>query len=1022
MRKASAAIVLSLLVFFSGTPILRAQDHTGTIQGRIADKSGKALAGATVYLSSPTMLGNRIVLTGKNGRFDFAALAAGIYTLGGEMPGFQTLVRDGINLRTGMSFFFQLEPAPSESEIDVPVPGQPPSLDVLSAKTAVVTDQAQVRSIPLARDFSALLNTTPGAIAAGYAFDPNPSMHGGTVRDNVYLLDGANMTDMVTSAPLVHINVNLTDEIEFITSAQPSSQLPAGGAYVNVVSKSGGNSSAGELSFFFMNDGLNKNLWTSSQITDRGVATPSGDKNYAEPALSLGGPIMADRIWYFLTGRYASKSLASNFIGPYRDILDQVHDPYDWSSQELSAFLKFTVRPIANAKATAWASLAGVYQPVSEDPSPRLPYDSTHLLDHETSLALYGVLDYALNPNAQTYFRAAYISRNSPNLMRTEALSKPWIDDAADLYGPLTGADYNSIDNRQRLQADGSIRLIADNLLGTSHTFSAGFDFDNSNSKLNWWKQDNMLWYMDSRNANANFYADRGLLGFWLSGSEGNSTLFSAETLRLGVFVKDSFSVAGRLTFTLGLRFERDWSSLPAAVKYLSGNALSLFIGDAVVSPRLAAAYPTVFSSGYNPWAQITFSGQNSVISWNALSPRAGLAFDIWGTGRTILKAGYARYADVLSQRYVLPLHPMYPRSLSVFWQDANGDGLPDVEDEFSLPNVDYRFLSGSYYPNRVASGLKAPTTEEISLGLDQELFKDFTLGLHFLSRRQTDILEDVLYAPDTGEYWYAPDQAAAKKYWIPFTTTVPGTDAYPNQTITIYTKSLQAPPAFLQLRNVPELERKYRALEFVFQKRMARGWQLAGSLVLSKAEGNIGGYAEETTAFTAAADSPNYFINQYGRLDTDRPLQIKLMGTVELPFRFGLSAFFHYQSGRPWQRWTQILPPADWSTAHNVERVYYTVNLEASGSRRDTDWSSLDLRLEKEFSLGTASKLGLYADVTNLLGFTASAVGLNDIYSWAPDAEGAGQTGRKLLQPDYGITNALYGQRTFRFGLRLIF
>ena len=105
MRKASAAIVLGLLLFLSGTPILRAQGHTGTIQGQVADPSGKSLAGATVYLSSPAMQGNRIVLTGKAGGFDFAGLPAGIYTLSAEMPGFQTLVRDRIDLHTGMTFF-----------------------------------------------------------------------------------------------------------------------------------------------------------------------------------------------------------------------------------------------------------------------------------------------------------------------------------------------------------------------------------------------------------------------------------------------------------------------------------------------------------------------------------------------------------------------------------------------------------------------------------------------------------------------------------------------------------------------------------------------------------------------------------------------------------------------------------------------------------------------------------------------------------------------------------------------------
>jgi hypothetical protein len=344
------------------------------------------------------------------------------------------------------------------------------------------------------------------------------------------------------------------------------------------------------------------------------------------------------------------------------------------------------------------------------------------------------------------------------------------------------------------------------------------------------------------------------------------------------------------------------------------------------------------------------------------------------------------------------------------------------VEDEFGLLNLDYRYLSGDFVKKRVADGIKAPSTEGISLGLEHELFREFTLGLRFVSRVQKNIVEDVLYAPETGEYWYAPEQAAAQKYWIPFTTTVPGTGDFPSETVTLYVKSLEAPPVFLQLRNVPELERKYRAAEFTFAKRLSHGWQLAGSLVLSKAEGNIDGFSEATTGLTTAGDSPDYFVNRAGRLDTDRPLRINLMGSVELPFGAVLSGFFSYQSGRPWQRWVQILPPAAWCSAHNAERTYYAVNLEAPGSRREKAWSTLDLRLEKDWRLGSRGRLGLYADVANLLGYKASLVGLNDIDRWLPAAEGAGQAGQKYLSPDYGVTSALYGQRTFRFGLRLDF
>ena len=1001
---------------------IQAQDHTGTIQGTVVDKSGKFISGATVYLSSPAMLGMQIIMTDESGSFDFPALAPGVYTITAEVPGYETFVRDQIILHTGMSFFFQLKLGSSEQEVEVVAQAPPTSLDTISSKRTDITDQPLIRKIPLARNFRDVLNISPGVILSGFPFSQEASIYGGTVRDNAYVLDGVDLTDMFTMAPLANLNVDLIEEIEIISAGQPASQLPARGGYVNVVSKSGNNSMAGELGLFIMNDDLNKDLWTSSQIKDLSVGPVAGDKNLFDTSLSLGGPFWADRAWFFMAGEYFKKSLVGNFIGPFQDILGKQHEKYDWSSQDTSGFFKLSLRPISAAKFTAWLNWGDVYQPRYEAPSPRLPFLSTKILDHENSFTLQGTIDYTLNPNTQAYIRAAYINRNIPTHLQAEAFSLPWIDNAGDLYGPLSGADYNSDIKRQRIQADASIRILANNVLATSHTFNVGAEYDDSTSSLDWWRQDNMLMYLDSRNPNNFFYEDRGLLAFWNCGSEQGSTLLTGKSQRLGIYVTDSFSVGRKLTFNLGLRFDRSWGSFPSGSKNTSGNPLSIFVGDALVSPYLKVLYPEDFPEGFNPWGKYTTAEVTDFISWNALSPRAGLAFDIWGSGKTILKASYARYSDVLSHRYFLPLNSLYPQNFAVYWWDINGDGRPDVEDEFQLSSQDYRFLSGSFNKNRVASTIKAPVTEEISIGLDQELFKDFTLGLHFISREQTNILEDVLYAPDSGEYWYALDQAATQKYWIPFTTTVPGTDTYPSQTVTLYAKSLQAPPVFLQLRNVPELKRKYRALEFVFHKRMAQGWQLAGSLVLSKTEGNLNGFADETTGLTAAGNSPNYFINRYGLLDTDRPLQIKLLGSVELPFRIWLSASFQYQSGRPWQRSAQILPPADWCSANNVERIYYTVNLEAPGSRREEARSTLDLRLEKEWRLGASGKLGLFADVTNLLGYTTSLVGLNDTDRWEPAAEGAGQPGVKFLQPDYQVTSAVFGKETIRFGLRLNF
>jgi len=1022
LRKASAAILLCLIFIALSASTLQGQVQTGTIQGTVADPAGRFIEGAMVYLASPSLLGIRIIATGKDGCFFFAALASGAYAITAEMPGFQTLVCEHIRLRTGMTFSLRLVLNPSEKEGEIITRSISQVLDVVSSKAAAVMDQDLLQKIPLARQFSAVLSLVPGAVSEGYLSPNEISILGGTAQTSTTILDGAPLNDIFSQAPLTEPGFDLIEEIEVISAGHPADQIPSGGAYVHVISRSGGNTLAGELGLQLMNDGFNKDLWAPSRIESLGAAPPAGDKSLFEPYLQLAGAFWPDRAWFYLHGQYSWKSKEGIFIGPFQDIQGKRHESYDWSRKSLSGFFKLTLRPIAQVNFAAWLSASGIHQGVYEDPSPRLPFDSTHSLDHENAYAAHAAASYELNQNTLAYARASYSERKIPTLLQEEALDRAWVDDSGDSYGPLSGADYSSEVRRKRVQAEASVQRFEGSALGMTHTLGAGVDFHSSTSEINWWRNDNLLWYMDSRNPSGTFYPDRGLVAFWLCGPDQGTTFIGGRTNRLGLYVLDSMIIGRRLTLNLGLRFDRFWGSFLDGSKPESGNPLSLFIGDAYFRPYLKAAYPDDFPDGLNPWAGIGTSSQKNFLSWNALSPRIGAALDVLGSGNTVLKASYARTASELSHGDFLPLNPLYPRSFAVYWLDANGDGQPDVEDEFTLPNLDYRFLSGSFIKNRVADGIKAPVTKEISLGLEQALFKDFTLSLQYISRVQTNILEDALYAPDTGEYWYAEGQPGSQKYWIPFTTTFPGTGSYPSSTVTLYARSLDAPPALLQLQNVPELERKYRALKFAFHKRMSRGWQLAGSLVLSRNEGNLGGLAGGTAGLTEAADTPNFFINRFGRLDSDRPLQIKLMGTVELPFRIRLGALFQHQSGRPWQRWAQVLPPADWCAANGAERVYYAVSLEEPGSRREKAWSSLDLRLEKTWPLGSSGRVSLYADAVNLLGFSASIVGLNDIDIWQPAAEGAGQPGKAVLLPDYQLTNALIGKRMFRFGLRLGF
>lgn len=1022
MRKepVSQLLGLVLVVFLCGA-VFGAQDYSATIQGIVVTSSGLSLEGAMLYLSSPALPGIQIIAAGKGGHFIFPGLAPGIYSITAEKPEFQTVLLEDIDLRAGMSLVFRIELEAAEKEGEIVVRKADPRLDTRSSKTSFVADRALLARIPIARELGEILKIAPGAVSRDMGFSDDVLLGGGTVRDNGYALDGGAFEDISSRFPIADIGVDLVEEVEIVPAGRPASSVYPG-SYVNVITRSGGNSFSGEFGFFFGLDALNKDLWSPARADELGTAMPSGERNLFEPSLNLGGAFWPDRAWFFLGGRFRYQSREGIFIGPFKDLQNRVHDPYDWSRRGWLGFFKLTLNPISKLRGFLWFNAVDTYQKVQEDPSARLPFLSTHVLDHENTIAAHAAATYELDRDTQVTGGLTVSDRTIPSRLQKDAASLAWIDDAGDAYGPLAGAAYNSVEDRTRIQAEASVRRFVPRALGMTHALAAGLDFRMSTAKLDWWRENNLLWYMDSRNPGNLFYPERGLLGFWFCSNVEGATRLSGQTQRLGVFVQDILGAGRRLSVNLGLRFDFVWGGFDAASKISSGNPLSFFIGDAFIRPYLKAAYPQEFSAGINPWDQIAVGAQKNILSWLALSPRVGAAYDLRGNGGTVLRASYARYANDLSHRDFMPLNSLYPRHIDFYWTDANGDGRPDVEDEFVPTSLDFRFFSASFNKKRIAQDLKAPTTEEVSFGLEHILFKNFTVGLHVIAKHQKNILEDVLYDPDSGEPWYTADQSSGQRYWIPFTTTVPGNGRFADETITLYGRSLSAPPLLFQLRNVPELKRTYRSVAFSFQKRMSSGWQLQGSVVLSRAEGNIGGLAEATAGLTAAADTPNDFINRDGRLDTDRPIQVRLMGTIELPFALDLSAFFSYQSGRAWQRWARILPPADWCAANNVERTYYTVFLEEAGIRRDKAWSSLDLRIERTWRLGASGRASLYGDIINLLGFTASLTGLNDIDVWEPAAEGPGKPGRALLAPDYGLTHVLIGKRVLRFGLKLGF
>jgi len=152
-----------------------------------------------------------------------------------------------------------------------------------------------------------------------------------------------------------------------------------------------------------------------------------------------------------------------------------------------------------------------------------------------------------------------------------------------------------------------------------------------------------------------------------------------------------------------------------------------------------------------------------------------------------------------------------------------------------------------------------------------------------------------------------------------------------------------------------------------------------------------------------------------------DRPLVIKLMGTYRFPYGFFLSLFYTHMKGTPWTRSVTIYPPSSWAVDSNALTTYMTVLLEEAGSRRNNSYDNLDIRIEKEFSLGNFGRLVFFLDIFNAFGNRYRSIVQNDGGYWFPSAENTAD-GLRVFNANYRKTINVYGTRTFRLNVLLRF
>jgi Carboxypeptidase regulatory-like domain/TonB-dependent Receptor Plug Domain len=269
------SLILGLLVISVLSSTALAQSITGSMSGTVTDANGGVVAGATVTLVNEQNKSARTATTNDSGRFDFAALLPGVYSLKVERQGFQTLLRQNavLSANEGLALGeLKLQPGQLTETVTVTSEGAVVEREASDLTARLTSDQLSLISTK-GRDVTSLLRLLPGTSnipdveAVGNGFGTTlPNFSGGRARSTVATVDGLNASEPSGSNLLsLTTSLDAIGEVKVLRDNYAAEYGNNGGAMINIVTKGGGKRYAGTAYYFLRNEALNANNFFSNK-------------------------------------------------------------------------------------------------------------------------------------------------------------------------------------------------------------------------------------------------------------------------------------------------------------------------------------------------------------------------------------------------------------------------------------------------------------------------------------------------------------------------------------------------------------------------------------------------------------------------------------------------------------------------------------------------------------------------------------------------------------------------------------
>jgi hypothetical protein len=683
MRTPGSAWVVVALFLVTPSVVFAQASITGTVR----DTSGAVLPGVTVEASSPALIEKaRTATTDGSGQYRIVDLRAGEYAVTFTLPGFSTVKRDGIALEGTFTATINADMRVGELTETITVTGESPIVDVQSVRRQMVLDNEIISAIPSSRSYNNLIQLIPNSInQAGAPTDVQvvPGMvvfggFGGRSNEGRVTVDGISVGSAFNGAGVSSYIADVANAREIaMTTTGGLGETEGGGPALNVLPKEGGNSVRGTFFAAGATSGMVGSNYTQ-ELRDRGLTAPGETRKVWDFNLGIGGPIARDRLWFFLNLREegSERTVPGMFANA------NAGDPTKWT------YVADTNRPAVLAASYRITALR-----LTAQATPRNKF--TVFYDQQLPCeggAASGFSGDACRKSGDDEVFAGSTAAPTPS---ASAIAAPETAGYRDFGNRVSQVKWTSpVNNRLLLEAGtGMYRsrygggqlpgLETENLIRVVEACAGGCA-GNGNipgltyRSLNWFSNVNWntQWNAGASLVTGSHSIKVGYQGALLIDQRKNFGNLEYLQYRVNNAIPDQITLNinrydirqsvrsdafyaqeqwthGRITLQGALRYDHAWSYFPEQQ-----------VGPVRFFPNAVTYQRTTGVEGYHDF-------------W----PRGGVAYDVFGTGKTSVKVNFGRYLEAAQNGGLfIALNPTARLSTTTTraWTDANRNYVAD--------------------------------------------------------------------------------------------------------------------------------------------------------------------------------------------------------------------------------------------------------------------------------------------------------------------------------------------------------